>query len=121
MTRHFILIEPDPIVALDLQGLLSSRYPDATKAIGAGFADVAKAFNTCGPMTTIFARATLVTSDPDLHRAVVDATTRSSQVILIGAEQEVAFPAVFVDLPFTNDMLVTAIEPTAKPLDLDGL
>ena len=121
MTKLFILIEPDPIVALDLDGLLSSRYPDAAKAAGSEFSDVAEAFQMCGPLTTIFARATLVTSDPDLHDAVVNAATRGSHVVLIGAEQETAFPAVFVDLPFTNDMLVTAIEPTTERFEQNGL
>ncbi|MEY1556369.1 hypothetical protein AB3Y40_12120 [Yoonia sp. R2331] len=112
MPNQFILIEPDPVVALDLNGLLSSRYPDAVKVSGGTFADVAKAFQMCGPRTTVFARATLVASDNDLHDAVMAAATRGSHIVLIGAEQKTSFPAVFVDLPFTNDMLVAAIDPS---------
>jgi hypothetical protein len=111
MTKTFIIIDPDPIVRMDVEGTLIGQYPDCTVVVGASLQDIGPAINVCGPDTTLFIKSTLVLESADLLRVVKTAATRGSHVVIIGQREELDVPATFVDLPFTTDMVIAAVDP----------
>ncbi|WP_133122586.1 hypothetical protein [Yoonia maricola] len=109
MTKNFIIIEPDPIVAMDVEGLLTSQFPQAQITTGASLADIGLATHSCGPECTMIVKGTLVADDDDLRRVVRVAAIRKAHIVVIGGPFDFDFPAAFIELPFTSDMVLAAM------------
>ena len=43
MARNFIIIEPDPVVCMDIEGMLIATYPDCQIAAGSSLAEIGAA------------------------------------------------------------------------------
>jgi len=118
MTRNFIIVEPDPIVSLDIEGMLIAQYPDAHIAFGASLTEIGAAIYNCTTDTTLVVKGSLILESDDLDRVVKTAATRGSKIVIIGDVTELDFPARFVALPFTTDMVLAAVDgnvPDAEP------
>lgn len=109
MMQSFIIIEPDPVVCMDIEGMLIDAFPVSHVSSGASLADIGAAINNCGPGTALFVRGSLVAEDDRLRAALHTAVVRKSRVVIIGQADDLDFPAIFVDLPFTTDMVIAAI------------
>ncbi|MCK0097706.1 hypothetical protein MWU60_19190 [Yoonia sp. F2084L] len=119
MTKNFIIIEPDPIVAMDVEGLLISQFPRAHITTGASLADIGPAIHNCGPTSTMVVKGTLLADDGDLRRVARIAAVRKARIVVIGGPFDFDFPATFIELPFTSDMMLAAMTPRTPELDLD--
>lgn len=113
MTK-FIIIEPDPVVCMDVEGMLIAEYAGCHVTTGASLSQIGAAINNCGPDTTLFMRGSLVSQSDDLKRVVQTAATRGSQVVIIGEAAKFDFPVTFIELPFTTDMVIAAVAQDAK-------
>lgn len=113
MLKRFILIEPDPIVCIDLEGALRDKYPDSQidKADDPKCAKRLIDVSTSG--TTIFIKGSLIGQHSDLARSIGDAAASGFSIVTIGKVEKLATPARFIDLPFTTDMIIEATTPAA--------
>lgn len=114
MSKDFIILEPDPIVCMDLEGMLIGRFPNSYLAQGASLSDIGAAIYNCGPDSVLFIRSTLMDESDDIRRVVQTIASRGSHVVIIGQQKQVAFPATFVDLPFTTEMVFSAVDAGAS-------
>ncbi|MEL7211344.1 MAG: hypothetical protein AAGK92_01705 [Pseudomonadota bacterium] len=115
MSKSFVILEPDPIVCMDLEGMLIGRFPGSPLMQGAALSDLGTAIYNCGPDTTFFVRSNLMDEDKDVSGVIETVATRGSHIVIIGPDRQTAFPATFIDLPFTTDMIVAAVDPSACP------
>ena len=123
MSKNFVIIEPDAIVAMDVEGLLISQFPRARISTGVSLADIGPAIHNCGPDCTVVVKGTLLAEDGDLWRVARRAAVRNARIVVIGEPFECDFPATFVRLPFTSDMVLAAMaqgtpEPDRDPAPL---
>ena len=119
MAQSFIIVEPDPIVCMDMQGILLTRYPQSDIIVGASLSDLGPAIHICGAETTLFIKSTLFADDDELQHATRTAAARGGQVVMIGHTGGVDFAAVFVELPFTTEMVLAALDRNAPDSTLD--
>ncbi|EBA11156.1 hypothetical protein [Roseobacter sp. CCS2] len=117
MSKTFIILEPDPVVAMDLEGALIQRFPSCHVTAGASLQEIGAAIHQCGPDTTMFVKNTLFIGDDDFKRVVQTAATRGSHIVTIGAVEDLDVPSTFVEMPFTTDMVIAAVDHvTSAPL-----
>ncbi|WP_420862973.1 hypothetical protein [Algirhabdus cladophorae] len=109
VARNFIIIEPDPIVAMDVEGILKDHFPAAHVSSGKSLSDVRHVVHVCGAGSTLFVRATLLLEDDHVKRVMRDAVAKQAQIVIIGTHFDVGFPAFFIDMPFTTEMLLDAV------------
>lgn len=107
--KNFIIIEPDPIVAMDVEGLLISQFPRALITTGASLADIGPVIHNCSPASTMVVKGTLLADDDDLRRVVQIAAVREARIVVIGGPFDFGFPSTFIELPFTSDMVLAAM------------
>ena len=110
MARNFIIVEPDPIVCMDVEGMLVAQYPGAQVVAGASFKGIGAAIDNSGPDSTLFVKGALVTASDDLRRVLQAAATRGSRIVIIGESKAVNFPAIFLELPFTTDIVIAVVD-----------
>ena len=105
--RTYIIIEPDPIVGLDLNGILSSAFPDAALKL---FRDIAEAE---AHIATAMSSACILLNSKVASCGILellnDCVGRGVNVLFIGETRDVGFPASFVQKPFTSDMILTTL------------
>ena len=94
---------------MDVEGLLISQYPRAHVTTGASLADIGPAIHNCGPASTLVVKAALLTDDDDLRRVVRTAAIRKVRIVVIGGPFDFDFPATFIELPFTSEMVLAAM------------
>ena len=109
MANNFIIIEPDPIVCMDVEGMLTDHFPDCRVVSGFSLSSVGAEIYNCGPDTALFVKSTLLVESDDLRRVAATAATRGSQIVVIGSVKDLSFPVTIVELPFTMDMVMAAI------------
>ena len=93
--------------------MLVAEYPNSHLSIGTSLTDVAPVTNSCGPNSTLFVRGSLISESDELWRVVRIAATRGCRIVIIGQDDGFDFPATFIDLPFTTDMLIAAVRSDA--------
>lgn len=104
--RSFIIVEPDPIVSMDVQGILRSAFPRAMITTFRSAAMCSAELHAANAGITILFDAGLLTNSmiPTLCAAV----QRGAQVVVIGGNVELDFQTAFVDSPFTSQMILDA-------------
>ena len=110
MQRNFIVIEPDQVIAMDLEGILQSRYATARVALAISLQEVGNVIGVSGIGTTIFVSETLTSYSTDVRRVLATAATRGSHIVVIGQPHSVEFPVTFIDMPFTSEMVIEVVE-----------
>jgi hypothetical protein len=118
VTENFIIIEPDPIVAMDVEGLLTAQFPRACITAGASLVDIGPAIHSCGPETTLVVKGSIVAYDDDLRRVVREAAVRMARIVVIGGPFEFDFAVTFIELPFTSDMMLAVMTQDTPESDL---
>ena len=109
MFHNFIILEPDPIVRMDISGLLASEYPAASVFQGAAFEELGGSAEDVGPQTTYFIKDSLISAGSALESALKSAVVHGSRVIVMGARRAVGFPAEFLELPFDSEMVIATL------------
>lgn len=105
--RTFIIVEPDPVVGLDLAGALSSAFPtnrtDLFTMAGEAKAQLAQA----SASACILLSSRLVSED--VMSALRACAVRGAQIVFVGAVDNVDFPANVVEMPFTTQMIMDVL------------
>ena len=114
----FVILEPDPIVMMDLQGLLQERFAGAHLVAGATWTDVAAAIRSSDEASAIIVRGSLIAADPDLQAELHARAVRRTRIMVIGPATDFGFPAVFVDLPFSTEILIEALRSGSGEVDI---
>ena len=109
MIKYCIIIEPDPVVRLDIEGMLLDAYPGCQVTMGATLLDVGAGISNCGPDSALFVRGTMMSECDGLERVVQTAAVRGCRTVIIGHAKHVDWPATFIDLPFTTETMMLAI------------
>ena len=109
MASHFFIIEDDPIVRIDLEGMIAVQYPSARVDSVASWTELGPALLNSGPESAVFVRGTLISRDERLEKMIRVATTRQTRIVIIGARDQTNIPAFFVEPPFTSDMMLAAL------------
>lgn len=118
MNRSFVIIDPDPIVTLDLVSLIKSTYPHGDVAMGRDVQQGAAALTRLMQGDFAFFNTNL------MDEAAIDilngVAARGGQIVFIGSKPDVTFPAMCVEKPFTSAMIMTALgnaasDPPAHP------
>lgn len=120
MAENFIIIEPDPTVAMDVEGLLISQFPRAHITTGASLADIGPAIHNCGPASTMVVKGTLLADDGDLRRVARIAAVRKARIVVIGGPFDLDFPVTFIELPFTSDTMLAAMTRNTPDPDFEA-
>ena len=110
MARNFIIIEPDPVVCMDIEGMLIATYPDCQIAAGSSLAEIGAAIYNCGPDSALIVRGTLISDSDDLKRVVQTAAARGAKIVVLGDFNDVGCPASYVELPFTSETVCAAVD-----------
>lgn len=110
--RTFIIIEPDPIIGLDLNGILSSAFPGAALKL---FRDIAEAEkHIASAMSSACILLNSKVASCNILPLLSECVARGADVLFIGEANDVGFPANFVQMPFTSDMILTTLKSFAR-------
>lgn len=121
MPRNFIIIDPDPIVSMDLEEMLLSQFPAAQVVTFGAMDAIATALNVTTPDTTLFVRGAWFVQNDEVARMVRNAASYGSSVVIIGESGGVDIPGQVIDLPFTNEMILQKITALTPPPDMGEL
>lgn len=105
--RSFIIIEPDPVVGLDLSGILGTAFAGAALSMFRTIGEAEKHIASAASSVCILLNAKAATSGmlPLLRECVA----KGGEVMFIGDAADVGFPAYFVQVPFTSEMILTTL------------
>ena len=114
MDRVFIVVDPDPLVNLDLVGIIKNAFPKS-RVVNTQMVSEAMPILLEGKQRSI-----LVIRSAALGKRLAEAlknfVARQGAVILIGNDMTTDFPKEVVDMPFTDDMILNAISSAASDL-----
>ena len=118
MPRNFIIIDPDPIVSMDLEEMLLLQFPDGGTVTFSADDGFANALDVIMPDTTVFVRGALFVENETVARTVRAAAASGSAVVILGESRGVDIAGQVVDLPFTNETIsqkIASLTPMGKP------
>ncbi|MDO6590347.1 hypothetical protein DS901_11415 [Loktanella sp. D2R18] len=106
MFNAFIIIETDPIVIMDLTGLLSADYPSSRIDAPANNQDIASTIAQSGPNTVIIIKDALLR---DYLDPIKSAATRGNRIAILGNTTDIDLPAITIEMPFTQETIIGAL------------
>lgn len=109
MPRRFILIEPDPVVCIDLKGALEDAYPDCRIDIGEDLQATRSLLDDIASDTTIIVKGSLLAKFEDLATSIEKAADTGCRIVAIGAAAGISAPAHTLEVPFTTEQLLQAV------------
>lgn len=109
MARTFIIIDPDPIVSLDLEGLLVSQFTDAEVVSFRTADELACILTLMSARATLFVRGGGFAQQEEVANLVRAAVEGGCSVVSIGAHYGTDIPFQVVDMPFTNESILEII------------
>lgn len=102
----FILVETNPVISMDVLGMIDEAFPDHKLIQGENLGAVTPDVKAAGPEVTLIISAGMSsTEDAAMLR---DAVARGSQLIWLGEPEVDDIPAIVITLPFTNDTVLAA-------------
>ncbi|WP_342076972.1 hypothetical protein [Yoonia sp. SS1-5] len=120
MERTFIVIEPDPIVSMDLAGTLKTVFPKSDLSIVTSVPQARRLVISDQALICVLINSKLVVpTDLAFLQSLV---AGGGHVMCLGEPVDAGFPTMSVSVPFTADMIVEAVlnvgsDPTAPPLE----
>ncbi len=107
MCKTFVVVEPDPVVGLDLVEMLRSAYPRCDVVVLGSLLDALGRLQATGAGACV-----LINSAAVADRSLVmlhDVVVRGGRVVFIGRQPDIDFPATVVETPFTSAMIMNAL------------
>lgn len=106
--RSFYIVEPDPIISMDLHGVVQSSFPQsAVKVVSDADAVVTELQAALQQAATFVINSSVVTEEA--LEALRAAVTHGAQVLFIGGSVAADFHAACVEMPFTSQMILDAL------------
>lgn len=111
MDLSFVIVEPDPVVRMDLVGTLEHSFPAGTVVSVSSASEIGQLFETLTPSATlsavVFVNGALMPDlAPEIVRAIVGAGGR---IVSIGRSDSDAIPSTMLDVPFTMSMILDVL------------
>ena len=107
MDHSFVVVEPDPVVRMDLVGTLEHRFPAAIVAAFSSVDEMGQIMDHLAVSACVFVSGALVPDlAPDLARLVVETGGR---VVSIGAPRSDAVLTTVLEMPFTMTTILDAL------------
>lgn len=103
MGQKFAIIEPDPVVRMDLFGIVRDVCPDADVVTTATIDDLPD-----GVIRDVLCDCLIVNSRHFAGHAVQqlsDMAAQGCRIIVYGEPVDVPYPTVHIPMPFTTDMI----------------
>ncbi len=107
VVRTFVVVEPDPIVSMDLAGILKSSFPDSAVELHQNGAEAETRIATKPETVCIIINSKLATQG--MLRVLKNCVGRGGHVVFVGPARDVGFPARFVEVPFNSGMVLDAL------------
>ncbi|MEJ6403693.1 hypothetical protein [Yoonia sp. 2307UL14-13] len=105
--RAFVVVEPDPIINLDLVTMIRGTFDDGQVSAVQSWADAASLISAIHSHTTILINGALLNDRRlDTLRNVV---SRGAYIVIVGKDILTDFPKAVVEVPFTTEMILTAL------------
>lgn len=105
--NSFVVIEPDPVISLDLGGILKSEFPDAKLTLFRGAEEAEKYLVSIASPLCIVVNSSAASAG--LLSVLRDCTARMSKVVFIGPMGAVDFPSLTIQMPFTSEMILSTL------------
>ena len=118
MPANFILLEPDPIICLDLTDMLRVAFPASDVQGGTSLDQATPLINKSGAGTTVLVCESLLDFNKELVKSLTDAAERGAKLVVIGGEPSIPLPAQVLHIPFSSKMVLDLITDQS---DQDGL
>lgn len=114
MPHRIIIVEPDPIICIDLEGTLKDTFPDHEVVVASEPATATALLQGAEADTTVFVKASWLIKHDGLDEIVRQAAAVGSRIVTLG--QVDGLPPSFrgVEVPFTTEMVVQAMSSDAK-------
>lgn len=114
MKRRFFVIEDDPVVAMDLAGILGQQYPRCDVFVGGSMAEASRQTVSDATGLHVIVNARLI--DDRATQLLAELVATGGQIVMIGEPFDIGLPAIFVAMPFTTEGIVEAVETSqSKP------
>ena len=111
--HSFVVIEPDPVISLDLDGILKSEFPESKLTLFRGAEEAEKYLLSVASPLCIVVNSSAASAG--LLSVLRDCTARMSKVVFIGPMGAVDFPSFTIQMPFTSEMILSTLD-TLGPL-----
>lgn len=102
--RTFIVVEADPIVSMDLMGMLKFAYANCSLALAAAEADAEKLIKAATGPVCVILNSELVSKR--VLTVLRECVARGGQALLIGKKGDLDFPVQTIEFPFNSDMII---------------
>ncbi|WP_299286075.1 hypothetical protein [uncultured Tateyamaria sp.] len=107
MIQSIIVIEPDPLVRMDLMGALQDGHVDAILSECATVSDATPLVLQAKGPVTVFVNSSLM---PQLEPATQHAIIQSrGKIICVGDARPTVVPITILEKPFTTPMIMDAL------------
>jgi 2-keto-3-deoxy-L-rhamnonate aldolase RhmA len=105
--RTFIVIEPDPIVSMDLAGTLKSAFPESRVNLFQLLTEAKKQISTSPKTACILVSSSLVSSS--MTEMLRDWVALGARLVFVGDINDVDVPSDVVQKPFTTQMILSVL------------
>ncbi|WP_298860247.1 hypothetical protein [uncultured Sulfitobacter sp.] len=105
--RSFVIVEPDPVIGLDLTGILQSEFPEAELKLFRRQEDAEQHIHKVTSPICVVLSASVATAP--MLALLQERVASQGEVLFIGSERDVGFPAAFVQTPFTSEMILSGL------------
>ena len=111
MDHSFVVVEPDPIVRMDLAGALEDNFPNSRVEICASTDELQSSFMSMDSPVNLFVNATILSDlPPDMIKSVGDGGGR---VVRVGSSTLPSDQTAVLDVPFSTAMILEAVSNVA--------
>lgn len=105
--QTFVIVEPDPVVSMDLVGVVSTAFPRSSVNVNTLFTDEQAEIVAASSAVTILLSAALVTENTmNLLRSFI---ANGVHIVFIGEPVIIEPFTTVVSVPFTSRMILNAL------------
>ena len=105
--RTFIVIQNDPIVSMDLLGLLETSFPESAIHLFDQLEAASVMIEASMASACVLIGSNLVTKTS--LASVEDFIARGARMVIVGGGDGVSFAAAVVNTPFTTEMILDVL------------
>lgn len=105
--RSFVVVEPDPVVSMDLCGALTTEFPVCGVTVVDSLASVASFLSAQTSAICVIINSHVFPEHD--HAPLQQVVEQAGHVIVIGSTVSASFPLQHVHIPFSTEMVLGAI------------
>ena len=114
MNQSFVVVEPDPVVLMDLVGTLQHSFAAGSVVSFASASEISQFLNQVVFSACFFVNGVLLQEiAPDIVRTIIDA---GGKIVSIGRPADDVVSTTILEVPFTMPMILEALSIGAPDL-----